>query len=95
MLERDRDRIRLPRHMSRFLLSDAHQWIGEAALDIGETGEARRHLSRSLLLRPWQPRSAGLLIVAMFPRRFGEGVRRLFRAVKALVCRPARETQAR
>ena len=92
VLERDRDRIRLPRHMICFLLSDAHQWIGEAALDIGENAEARGHLSRSLFLRPWQPRTAGLLIVALLPRFVGNGMRRLYRAAKALLFRPAVET---
>ena len=91
VLKRDRERIRLSHDMLRFLLSDAHQWVGEAALDIGETAEARRHLSRSLLLRPWQPRSAGLLILAILPRRFGEGMRQLYRTVKAMARRLTHE----
>jgi len=95
VLERDRQRIRLPSHMIRRLLSDAHRWIGGEALQIGETSEARRHLSRSLLLRPWQPRSAALLIAALLPRRMIGALRRYVRAAKASVRRNGRvENQA-
>ena len=91
VLERDRDRIRLPSHMIRYLLSDTHQWIGEVALGIGENSEARQHLWHSLLLRPLQIRTAGLLIVALLPRRIGVDLRRFIASAKSLVRRRVRE----
>ncbi len=93
-LDRDRDRIRLPSHMLRFVLSDAHDWIGEAALDIGEHREARRNLLLSLYYRPRRLRTAALLLVALLPRNGGEGLRRLYQVLKGQVGRPGRERRA-
>ena len=79
-LANDRARIHLPRHMINFVLSDAHQWIGEAALDIGETQEARAHLFRSLCRRPWQPRTGALFVISLFPRRLGRWLRDVYQS---------------
>jgi hypothetical protein len=68
--------------MIAFVLADAHNWIGEAALNLGENVEARRHLSRSLRYRPWQPREAGLLLVALLPARYAQLLRAAYRQVK-------------
>jgi glycosyltransferase involved in cell wall biosynthesis len=82
ILAQDRDRIHLPPHMIAFVLSDAHGWIGEVALDIGEGAEARRHLLQSLRYRPWQPRKAGLLLASLFPARFSRRLRMAYRQAR-------------
>ena len=38
--------------MIAFVLADAHNWIGEAALNLGENVEARRHLFEKSSLSP-------------------------------------------
>lgn len=81
-IARDRDRITLPNHMIRAVLAMAHGWIGESALNIGAVHEARRHLVRSLLQRPWQPRVAARLMIAVLPAKWGEGVRDLVQHIK-------------
>lgn len=92
-LERDRDRIWLPRHMIRHVLSDAHDWVGEAALDIGQHGEARRNLLISLRYRPWQPRTAALLLVASLPPKLGKAVRQASQWLKRVFVCSGREIQ--
>ena len=58
VIERDRDRINLPREMIDEVLAEAEAFYGEALLDNGDPVKARAHLARSLRLRPWQPRIA-------------------------------------
>ena len=84
-ITRDRDRITLPNHMIRTALASAHGWIGEAALNIGAVAEARRHLLRSLIQRPWQPRVAALLLIAALPKKLGERVRDRIQQVKRIL----------
>ena len=83
-IERDRERIRLPQKMVDRALADAYAYIGEMALDIGETAEARHHLLQTLTLRPWQPRQVCLLAVSVLPSAMGHRLRDAYRAVKAL-----------
>jgi len=90
ILAEDRDRIRLPPHMLAFVLAEAHGWIGEAALEIGESVEARKHLLQSLRYRPWQPRSLGLLLVSLFPAKLGPGLRAVYRTAKRRLLSPGR-----
>ena len=87
ILAQDSDRIHLPPHMIAFVLADAHNCIGEAALNIGENIEARKHLLQSLRYRPWQPREAGLLLVALFPARYARQLRATYRQVKRRLLR--------
>ena len=77
-----RDRIELPQHMIDFVLADAHYYIGESALDIGELKEARRHLFLTLRHKAWQPRAAALLLLSLVPLGAGQGLRSLYRAMK-------------
>jgi glycosyltransferase involved in cell wall biosynthesis len=82
ILAQDRDRIHLPPHMIAFVLADAHSWIGEAALEIGENAEARKHLLQSLRYHPWQPRMTGLLMAALFPPQYSRRLRAAYRQAK-------------
>jgi hypothetical protein len=68
--------------MIAFVLADAHSWIGEAALEIGENAEARKHLLQSLRYRPWQPRMTGLLMAALFPPQYSRRLRAAYRQAK-------------
>jgi glycosyltransferase involved in cell wall biosynthesis len=86
-LARDRDRIRLPRSMIRFLLADACAYVGQAALDIGSISEARRHLLLSLLRQPWQPRIAGLFALSLLPAPVGRAAREALRTLRRLAGR--------
>ena len=79
----DRGRIDLPQNMIDFVLSEAHYYIGESALDIGELKEARTHLFGTLRLRPWQPRAAALFLLSLLPLGVGRGLRGFYRAAKA------------
>jgi len=81
-LANDRARINLPRHMVNRVLADAHGWIGEAALDVGNIQEARAHLFRSLCRRPWQPRTSALFVIALFPPRLGHWLRDVHQRTK-------------
>lgn len=80
---RDRGRIKLPQHMIDFVLSDAHYYVGETALEIGELPEARTHLFKTLRYRFWQPRAGALFLLSLFPLTVGKGLRSLFRVTKA------------
>lgn len=82
-IENERSRIRLPQRMLDLVLSEAHSYIGESALDIGEAAEARRHLFQTLRLQPWQPRAAGLLAISLLPAAAGRRVRDLYKVLKS------------
>jgi glycosyltransferase involved in cell wall biosynthesis len=77
-ISQERERIRLPDHMIDLVLAEAHGWIGEASLNLGDVVAAREHLAKSIWHRPWQPRLAGLLVASLLP----PGARRRYRAVK-------------
>ncbi len=81
-LKEDREQIRLSPSMIAACLADAHGWIGEAAIECGETKLARRHLLQSLRRAPWQPRLGLLFLLAGLPRGMGNRLRRPYRQVK-------------
>lgn len=81
-LERDRSRIHLPPSMLTFVQADAHGWLGEAELDSGDHHEACKHLLKSLHYRPWQPRTAGLLLASLMPNRHTQRLRVVYREAK-------------
>jgi GT2 family glycosyltransferase len=87
-IEHDRARIHLPQWMIRRVLSEAHAWVGGAALDNGNNREARWHLARSVLILPWHGRRAGLLLVALLPSSVSVALRRAYGAAKARFGRP-------
>ena len=82
-IENDRANIDLPQDMIDYVLSEAHAYIGESALDLGNVDEARSHLFQALQLRPRQPRIAALLAISLLPFVVGRAVRRLYAGVKA------------
>jgi glycosyltransferase involved in cell wall biosynthesis len=81
-LARDRARVTLPEAMLDEVMAEAHAWIGEQRLEIGDSGQARHHLGTSLKLRPWQPRIAALLGAAILPRQVAHPLRASYRAIK-------------
>jgi hypothetical protein len=81
-LARDRARVTLPPTMLDDVMAEAHAWIGEQRLEIGDAGQARHHLGTSLKLRPWQPRIAALLGAAILPRQVTDPLRASYRALK-------------
>ena len=78
------DQIKLPRRMREAALAAAHAWVGEVRLDMGDTAVARRELFRSLSHRPWQPRTARLLVGACLPTQLRAVARRLYRATRGV-----------
>jgi glycosyltransferase involved in cell wall biosynthesis len=79
VLERDRDRIRLPKAMIDEVLAEAHSWIGMCHYERGERAEARNQLAQSLRHRKNQPRVAAFLALSMLPAGVAEGARSLLR----------------
>lgn len=84
-LERDRDRIHLPESMIRAMLSRAHSWAGEMALDTGDLRLAREHLGRSLAQQWIQPRFAAMWLLTWFPFRIENRVRQMYRRLKSRI----------
>ena len=82
-LARDRDRVTLSPAMLDQVMAEAHAWIGEQRLQIGDRNEAWRHLGTSLRFRPWQPRVAALLGASMLPKPVSDRLRASYRALKA------------
>ncbi len=78
-----RHRIQLSPQMLNAVFADAHAWIGEAALDLGQRGVARRHLFESLRFNRRQPRIAGLLASACLPAALGQCGRRVYHSLTA------------
>jgi glycosyltransferase involved in cell wall biosynthesis len=83
VLAKDRARIRLSVGMIRSRLAEVHDWIGDAALQMGQTVEARRHLLASLGHRPLQPRTLWLLGVSTLPFGIGLSARKLLRSLRS------------
>ena len=92
VMEREGDRITLPKRMIAEAFAEAHQWIGEEQLELGDVGSARRHLACSLRHRPLQFRSAGLLLLSCLPRGLGECIRTPLRTLKRSVSFPLSTT---
>jgi glycosyltransferase involved in cell wall biosynthesis len=82
-LARDRDRVTLSPAMLDQVMAEAHAWIGEQRLQIGDRNQAWRHLGTSLRFRPWQPRVAALLGASMLPKPVSDRLRASYRALKA------------
>ena len=71
----DREGIALPQSMINAAYAHVHRWAGDLLLRSEDTVAARRHLSRSVRLRPWQPRTVGLLAIACVPVALGRAIR--------------------
>lgn len=67
ILERDRERIRLPESMIRYTLAYGHQWLGRELLFSGQREEARPHLAESLRQKR-APVAAGLYVLSLLPK---------------------------
>src|SRR5262249_58669181 len=67
-LERDRDRIRLPRTMLSHVLAQGNAWVAEELLGRGDPGAASQYFARSLRHRKWQPRVLAQLARCYLPR---------------------------
>jgi glycosyltransferase involved in cell wall biosynthesis len=85
VFEQERDRIKLPPAMISHMFAEAHSWYGEKLLETGKQLRALHHLGASVRLRPWQPRTWGLLGLACVPPSFGEWTRRGYRFTKQLL----------
>lgn len=77
---KERDRIKLPDSMIEQALANAHSWVGESYLGIGEPGLARHHLIQSLRHRPRQNRLVALIAFSFIPTAVRDGARLWFRA---------------
>ena len=82
-LERGGSRIDLPRSLLVQRMVQAHGWLGEEELQAGNHAPGRRHLWKSLRLRPAQPRLAALLLFAILPDGAFRAVKRARRAYRA------------
>jgi glycosyltransferase involved in cell wall biosynthesis len=93
-LQEDRDRITLPEWMLDTVVAEAHRWVGECHLDLGQMVEARPHLWKTLRMRPKQPRVAAYLAMAMLPAGVTAQLRAGYRAAKRLLARkPVEESK--
>lgn len=93
-IERDGERIRLPRVVIEDVLAEAHEWIGSVHAERGETLAAARHLARSL--RPGHAaRLGGLVALSLLPRPAARTLRRLWRRARGRDAPPPwKETRA-
>jgi glycosyltransferase involved in cell wall biosynthesis len=82
-LARDRDRVRLSPRMLDHVMAEAHAWIGEQRLVLGERDQAWHHLGTSLRFRPWQPRVAALLGAAALPKPVSDRIWTGYRNLKS------------
>jgi len=82
------ERIRLPPTMIRDVVSEAHAWIGDAALDQGHRLLALRHLISSLTIKPAQARMWQLLLLTFVLSAVGDGLRSLKRCWQRPVATP-------
>jgi len=83
VIERDRDRIRLPSVMIDEVLAEAHGWLGECQYDLGQTKEARSQLFASLRHKPKQPRIAAFLALSLLPAGVGARLHGAIRTTRA------------
>jgi glycosyltransferase involved in cell wall biosynthesis len=81
-LERDGERINLPRVMIQSAQANAHAWIGTELYYQGERREAREHLWRSLRFRPAQARVWLLLTAALLPEPLVQAARWCYHKVR-------------
>jgi GT2 family glycosyltransferase len=71
-LDRARGRITLTPAQLRRRMAGSFGWAGREELRAGQLGAARKHLLKSLSLRPLQPRLAALLALSLLPRKVYE-----------------------
>ncbi len=79
IIEHDRARIRLPNHMIRSVLAEAHGWIGSEMLKHDRTREARRELALSLRCAPLHARTWLTLLAACMPESSRKTMHGLYR----------------
>jgi glycosyltransferase involved in cell wall biosynthesis len=89
-MEKGRGRIRLSPDMIRHRLAQAHGWVGEAELEYGDRGLARRHLWRSVRYRPIQRRTTLLFVFGLLPAAALRGARAVKRGLRQIASRLAR-----
>jgi glycosyltransferase involved in cell wall biosynthesis len=82
-IQNDRDRIHLSDETIDSILSETHQWIGEAALNAGKMDLAREHLWECLRKNWFQPHNAGLFLMSCLPSGVESAVRRGYRFCKS------------
>ncbi|WP_394829625.1 glycosyltransferase family 2 protein [Pendulispora albinea] len=82
VIERERDRIRLPQEMIDDVLAEAHAWVGNELMERGQNLSAIPHLARSLFHKPYQLHTAGMFAFACIPPKVGQPLRRAFRELK-------------
>ena len=85
-LARDRARVTLSPTMLDDVMAEAHAWVGEQRLQIGDRDQAWRHLGTSLRFRPWQPRVAALFGAAfLLPKPVSDRLRASYRGLKSML----------
>jgi len=82
ILKAERNSLRLPLRMQNAVLAEAHAWVGQVRLDMGDAAIARRELLQSLACQPLQARTARLLVAACLPPQLRQTVRRLYRRAR-------------
>jgi glycosyltransferase involved in cell wall biosynthesis len=87
-IERDPDRIRLPRRLLRWTLGYANSWTGEELMKMGEHRRARPYLARSLWHRWLQPRVLAQLGLSYFSPAVAASMCAGYRRVKRLWRQP-------
>jgi GT2 family glycosyltransferase len=83
VIERDRDRIRLPRVMLDEVLAEAHSWVGIHHVERGDHLDGLHHLALSLRHKPGQPRVLGFLALGLLPLPVANGFQQLYRRSRA------------
>jgi glycosyltransferase involved in cell wall biosynthesis len=87
-LARDRQRVTLSATMLDDVMAEAHAWVGEQRLELGDRDLAWRHLGTSLRFRPWQPRVAALFGAAFLPKPVSDRIRAGYRGLKSRLRSP-------
>jgi glycosyltransferase involved in cell wall biosynthesis len=82
-LERDRERIVLPRRLLDEVIAHANSWMAETLIPLGDLPGARRHFRRSLRHKPWQPRALAQLALCQLSPQAGDRLRRAYGSLKA------------
>jgi glycosyltransferase involved in cell wall biosynthesis len=66
VIERERERIKLPEQMIRHVLAYGHRWLGQELLFSRNPATARKHFARSVR-QEWNSRTAGLYALSLLP----------------------------
>jgi GT2 family glycosyltransferase len=83
-LDREGDRIHLPKKLIERTLADAYGWAGWALLDAGRVREAREHLWKAVLHGERNTRLLGKCAVSFLPEGVAMGVLGAIRSTKHL-----------